>query len=98
MKPGSASILHDILDWSKARPVWQRDTLRRIVVNGAITDAEIGELEDLCCIPHDAAEEQVLDLAASSEIGGTSSTASPPEPIPLATEHLGVPGLKCASG
>jgi ABC-type molybdenum transport system ATPase subunit/photorepair protein PhrA len=88
MKPGSASILHDILDWSKARPVWQRDTLRRIVVNGAITDAEIGELEDLCCIPHDAAEEQVLDLAASSEIGGTSSTASPPEPIPLATEHL----------
>jgi hypothetical protein len=88
MKPGSASILHDILDWSKARPAWQRDTLRRIVVNGAVTDAEIEELEDLCCIPHDAAEDKALDLAASSETDETSSTATPPEPLPLATEHL----------
>ena len=88
MKPGSASILHDILDWSKARPAWQRDTLRRIVVNGAVTDAEIEELEDLCCTPHDAVEEKILDLAASSDADETSSAANPPEPLPLATEHL----------
>jgi energy-coupling factor transporter ATP-binding protein EcfA2 len=88
MKPGSASILHDILDWSKARPVWQRDTLRRIVINGVVTDAEIDELEDLCCIPHDAAEEKVLDLAASVETDGIGPATNPPEPVPLATEHL----------
>lgn len=88
MKPGSASILHDILDWSKARPAWQRDTLRRIVVNGVVTDAEIEELEDLCCIPHDAAEEKVLDLAASGNAEEANSAVNPPVPLPLATEHL----------
>jgi hypothetical protein len=85
MTPGSASILHDILEWSKARPAWQRDTLRRIVVNGSVSDAELEELEDLCCIPHDAMEEKTFDLAASS---GTDAQSSPSKPVPLATGHL----------
>ena len=42
------TVLETILDWSKDRPLWQRDTLRRIIANGRLTDADIGELVDLC--------------------------------------------------
>ncbi|MDU5993518.1 MAG: ATP-binding protein, partial [Pseudomonas aeruginosa] len=42
------TVLETILDWSKDRPLWQRDALRRIIANGRLTDADIGELVDLC--------------------------------------------------
>lgn len=38
------TVLETILDWSKDRPLWQRDALRRIIANGRLTDADIGEL------------------------------------------------------
>ena len=41
------TVLETILDWSKDRPLWQRDALRRIIANGRLTDADIGELVDL---------------------------------------------------
>lgn len=42
------TVLETILDWSKDRPLWQRDALRRIIANGRLTDADVGELVDLC--------------------------------------------------
>jgi energy-coupling factor transporter ATP-binding protein EcfA2 len=42
------TVLETILEWSKDRPLWQRDALRRIIANGRLTDADIGELVDLC--------------------------------------------------
>jgi len=42
------TVLETILDWSTDRPLWQRDALRRIIANGRLTDADIGELVDLC--------------------------------------------------
>src|SRR3546814_12932006 len=42
------TVLETILDWSKDRPLWQRDALRRIIANGRLTDADLGELVDLC--------------------------------------------------
>lgn len=43
-----ADALADILAWSQNRPVWQRDTLRRLVVNGELADSDIEELTALC--------------------------------------------------
>jgi len=85
MTPGSASVLHDILEWSKGRPAWQRDALRRIVLVGAVSDSELEELEDFCCLLHDAVEEKAVDLAASSDADAQST---PSTPIALATDHL----------
>lgn len=43
-----ASALHEILAWSDARPDWQRDALRRIVVKGGIDETDLKELERIC--------------------------------------------------
>lgn len=46
------TILESILDWSKDRPVWQRDALRRIVAKGRLDNADITELVELCKLAH----------------------------------------------
>lgn len=42
------TVLQDILEWSVERPEWQRDALRRLVIQGALTDDDIGELTEIC--------------------------------------------------
>jgi hypothetical protein len=42
------SALHEILKWSNNRPLWQRDALRRLVLYGQITAADVEELVGLC--------------------------------------------------
>lgn len=46
--PPQKSVLELILDWSAQRPAWQQDALRRIVLKGALDDADIAELVSLC--------------------------------------------------
>lgn len=41
----------DLLAWAKARPMWQRDALRRLVQNGRLEDQDIDELVALCLDP-----------------------------------------------
>ena len=43
-----AEAMRDILGWSKARPAWQRDALRRLVTQGELTDTNIDELTAVC--------------------------------------------------
>ena len=42
------NVLQEIHTWSKDRPSWQRDALRRLIVNGELTDQDIRELADIC--------------------------------------------------
>lgn len=42
------SLLGEILDWSKERPGWQRDALRRLFTTGDITAQDISDLANLC--------------------------------------------------
>jgi energy-coupling factor transporter ATP-binding protein EcfA2 len=44
----SINVLQEVLAWSKDRPTWQRDALRRLVVNGELTEQDIRELADIC--------------------------------------------------
>jgi len=46
--PPQKTVFETILDWSQARPAWQRDALRRIVSKGRLDDSDIKELTDLC--------------------------------------------------
>ncbi|HEV2223866.1 MAG TPA: AAA family ATPase [Candidatus Acidoferrales bacterium] len=41
-------ILDEILEWSKERPGWQRDALRRIFATPGITTKDLTDLVDLC--------------------------------------------------
>ncbi len=40
-------LYEELLVWSVSRPTWQRDALRRLVVTGPLSDADIDELARL---------------------------------------------------
>lgn len=42
------SVFDTILDWSKSRPLWQQDALRRIVAAGKLSDEDKSALVQLC--------------------------------------------------
>ena len=48
------TVLETILEWSKDRPSWQRDALRRIIAQGRITQEDVTELVELCKTGHGA--------------------------------------------
>lgn len=58
------NVLEEILEWSKERPLWQRDALRRLVQNGELSDGDLRALTEICKSAHGLAEEQdVVPLA-----------------------------------
>ena len=42
------SALGEILKWSRQRPAWLRDALRRLMVGGELSHQDIDELEAIC--------------------------------------------------
>ena len=52
------SVLEEILEWSESRPAWQRDALRRLVLNGELSDDDIRELSEISKSAHGLAEQQ----------------------------------------
>jgi energy-coupling factor transporter ATP-binding protein EcfA2 len=46
--PPAKTVLEIILDWSRDRPAWQRDALRRIVQTQKLTETDFVELTALC--------------------------------------------------
>ena len=42
------SALGDILPWSRDRPDWLRDALRRLMAGSELSDPDIDELEAIC--------------------------------------------------
>ncbi len=46
--PKQKTVLETILEWSRTRPEWQRDALRRIVKNGHLDQNDIKDLVVLC--------------------------------------------------
>jgi hypothetical protein len=53
------TVLQEILTWSKGRPTWQRDALRRLALNGDLTGNDISALTELCKSKHGLAESVV---------------------------------------
>ena len=51
-------VLDEILEWSQGRPAWQRDALRRLVLNGELSDDDIHALTEICKSAHGLAEQQ----------------------------------------
>lgn len=43
-----SDALRDVLSWSADRPAWQRDALRRLVVQGELAEGDLADLTALC--------------------------------------------------
>ena len=55
---GLMSVLREIFQWSQNRPNWQRDALRRLIVNGELSDDDVRDLSEICKSAHGLAEQQ----------------------------------------
>ncbi len=64
------TAFQDLVKWSADRPAWQRDALRRLVQNGALTDQDVEELAAICADP--AAACQPVDTSHIA-VGSTST-------------------------
>jgi len=62
------SVLEEILEWSKDRPAWQRDALRRLVLNGELTEDDVRDLVEICKGSHGLAEQQESVPLAKSHV------------------------------
>lgn len=61
------SALDEILTWSATAPVWLRDALRRIVTAPEMTETDVGELANLCKMPHGLAGSSATPNPLTSE-------------------------------
>ena len=61
-------VLGEILTWSKNRPDWQRDALRRLVVNDELVEEDIDALTEICKSAHGLAGEQKIDTLAEKHL------------------------------
>lgn len=81
------AALNDILSWSQDRPEWQRDALRRLVVQGELTAADIDDLYAICIgkaagVPLDAthiapvvATSKPVRLLSITDVAGVNALA-----------------------
>lgn len=53
------SVLQEILQWSKDRPDWQRDALRRLVTKVSLNNEDFEELVELCKAAYGLSEKEI---------------------------------------
>lgn len=86
------TVLQEILEWSHDRPGWQRDALRRLVLNDELSDDDIRALTDICKSAHGLAEHQ--DIAPLTKDHVPVNTAgSVPVSLLSIFHHRGVNAL-----
>ena len=83
------TVLEEILKWSQDRPAWQRDALRRLVLNDDLSDDDIRALTDICKSAHGLSEQQ--DIAPlTNEHVPTKTAGSAPVYLVSIFHHRGV--------
>ena len=86
------TVLQEILDWSKDRPAWQRDALRRLLLQGQLSDDDIRALADICKAAHGLAAHQEATPLARAHVP-TKSNAAVPVSLVSIFHHRGVNAL-----
>ena len=86
------TVLQEILEWSQDRPTWQRDALRRLVMNGELSDDDLRELAGICKLAHGLAEEREVVPIAREHIPDERSGALPVSLLSI-FHHRGVNAL-----
>jgi len=86
------AVLQEILAWSADRPSWQRDALRRLVVNGELTNEDVDALTTICKGDHGLAEKIGAEPLAKEHVperGGAAQAVS----LESIFHHMGVNAL-----
>jgi recombinational DNA repair ATPase RecF len=86
------NVFQEILEWSQSRPMWQRDTLRRLVLNGDLSDDDISSLTVICKSAHGLAELQKTNPLNKEHIPDAAAGADPVTLVSI-FHHRGVNAL-----
>ena len=86
------TVLQEILEWSQDRPAWQRDALRRLVVNGYLSGDDIRALTRICKAAHGLADHQEFTPLSSVHVPKESDAAVPVSLVSI-FHHRGVNAL-----
>lgn len=86
------NVLQEILDWSQDRPAWQRDALRRLVLNAELSDEDIRALTEVCKSAHGLAEQQETAPLAKEHIPDRTAGTAPVSLVSI-FHHRGVNAL-----
>lgn len=70
------NVLQEIVTWSKERPAWQRDALRRLVLTGELGELDIRELADICKGHYGLVDKIEAAPLTKNHVPGETSTAS----------------------
>jgi Cdc6-like AAA superfamily ATPase len=71
------TVLREILEWSQDRPAWERDALRRLVLNGEVSDDDIRTLTDICKSAHGLAERQDIAPLTKDHVADKTTDSAP---------------------
>jgi energy-coupling factor transporter ATP-binding protein EcfA2 len=86
------TVLQEILEWSHDRPAWQRDALRRLVLNGELSNDDIGALTKICKSAHGLAERQDIDPLTKEHVPVNVAGSGPVSLLSI-FHHRGVNAL-----
>ncbi len=85
-------MLHEILKWSRSRPNWQRDALRRLVTSGDLDESDLKQLASLSKSDHGLAEPQESEPLLQEHVA-SSQTGADPVTLRSLIHHSGVNAL-----
>jgi hypothetical protein len=71
----SINVLQEILTWSKDRPNWQRDGLRRLVLNGELTEEDVRDLAYICKGDYGLTKKKAVNPLAEEHVPAAASKA-----------------------
>lgn len=86
------TVLQEILEWSQDRSPWQRDALRRLLLQGELSDEDIRELTDICKSAHGLAEQQDVVPLTKDHVPDITAGAAPVSLVSI-FHHRGVNAL-----
>ena len=86
------NVLRELVEWSKDRPLWQRDSLRRMVTNGDLTDQDLRDITDICKSQHGLGE-RVNSIPIESTHISRSGVRRKSVSLDSLTHHSGVNAL-----
>jgi len=86
------TVLEELLEWSLDRPAWQRDALRRLVLNGELSDDDIRALTDICKSAHGLTEQREIAPLAKEHVPEKTAGSAPVSLVSI-FHHRGVNAL-----
>jgi hypothetical protein len=86
------TVLQELLEWSQDRPAWQRDALRRLVLQGELSDDDIRALTDICKSAHGLAEQQHIAPLTKEHVPEKTAGSAPISLVSI-FHHRGVNAL-----